>query len=153
MLDLAEKIVEVEYGATLDLGGQCLGRPHIDARCDLLHQCQYVAHPQYAAGVALGVEYLQPVDFLAGARKFDGRARDVAYRQGGATSRVAVGLGQDNAGQRQSLLEGKGRVGSVLSLHRVDDEQRLDRGQRLMQLPNLTHQRLVNCQATSGINQ
>jgi hypothetical protein len=100
----------------------------------LLDQRDDVAHAQDAAGMALGVEHLQAVDLLAGARELDGRAGDLPHRQRRAAARIAVGLGQDDAGQRQRLLEGLGGVDRVLALHGVDHEQGLDRVQDGMQL-------------------
>jgi uncharacterized protein YbjT (DUF2867 family) len=60
-----------------------------------------------------------------------------AHRQRRAAARVAVQLGQHDAGQRQRLLEGLGGVDRVLALHGVDDEQGLDRVQRGVQVLDL----------------
>ncbi len=58
-------------------------------------------------------------------------------RQRRAAARVAVELGQHHAGQRQRLVEGAGGVDRVLALHRVDDEQGLDRRELRVQRRDL----------------
>jgi hypothetical protein len=61
------------------------------------------------------------------AGELDRRAGDVTHRQRGAAARVAVELGQDDAGERQRSRNARAVLHGVLALHRVDHEQRLDR--------------------------
>ena len=86
----------------------------------------------------------RPSIFSDDAGELDRRAGDLAHRQRRAAARVAVELGQHHAGQRQRVLEGLGGVDRVLALHRIDDEQRLDRLQHRVQVADLGHQRLVD---------
>ena len=95
----------------------------------------------------------RPSIFSRRAGELDRRAGDLAHRQRRAAARIAVDLGQHDAGQRQRLLEGLGGVDRVLALHRIDDEQRLDRLQRRVQLADLGHQRLVDRQAAGGVDE
>ncbi len=94
-----------------------------------------------------------PSIFSRHAGELDRRAGDLPHRQRGAAARVAVELGQHDAGQRQRLLEGLGGVDRVLALHGIDDEQRLDRVERGVQLADLAHQRLVDGQPAGGVDQ
>ena len=52
------------------------------------------------------------------------------HRQRRAAARVAVGLGQDHAGQAQCIVECLGGVDRILPRHAVDDEQPLMRIER-----------------------
>ena len=69
----------------------------------------------------------RPVELLAGAGELDRLAGHLAHRERGAAARIAVELGQDDAGERQPLAERARHVDRVLALHRVHHEQRLDR--------------------------
>ena len=144
LLNLGQKIIEVKTGAAFDFGGQLLRRLDIHAGGDLLDQSDDIAHAQNAPGVALGVKHLQTVNFLAGAGKFDRRARNLAYRQGRTATRVAIDFGQDDAGQRQRFFEGLGGIDRVLALHGVDHKQGLNRLQGGVQGFDFGHQSLVN---------
>ena len=55
------------------------------------------------------------VDLLAGAQELDRQAGDRAHGQRRAAAAVAVGAGQDQAGQRQALVEGLGGAHRVLA--------------------------------------
>ena len=121
-----------------------MGGCHIDARGNLLHQGQYVAHAQHALRVAVGIEQLQTVHFFAGTRELDRHTGDLTHRQGRTTARIAVEFGQHNAGQWQCVFKCFGGVDRVLALHRVDYEQGFDGVQNLMQDLNFLHQGFVN---------
>ena len=93
------------------------------------------------------------IDFLAGARKLDRRPGDLAHRQRRTAARVAIQLGQHNAGEWQRFAKGLGRVGRVLALHGIDHEQGLHRLQFGVQALDLGHQGVVNRQATGRVHQ
>ena len=103
--------------------------------------------------MALGIEHLQAVDLFGDTGKLDGRAGDLPHRQRRTAARVAVELGQHNAGEGQRLLEGLGGVDRVLPLHRIDHEQGFNRVQRGVQVLDFFHQGFVNGQAAGRINQ
>ena len=96
---------------------------------------------------------LEAVELLAHADELDRRAGDRLHRQRGAAARVAVELGEHDAGERQRFLEGLGRVDRVLALHRVDDEQRFHRIEQRVQFGDLAHHLLVDRQAPGGVHQ
>ena len=139
--------------AAFDFFGHFLRRSHVHARGDLLDQRQNVAHAQHAAGVAFGVKDFQTVEFFRRTGKLDGRAGDVPHRQRRAAARVAVQLGQDDAGQRQGVFEGLGGVDGVLTLHGVDHKQGFNRVQHRVEFADLVHQHLVDTQTAGGIDQ
>ena len=153
LTQLGQEVVEVKAATALDLGGELLRRSHVHVGGDLLDQGNDVAHAQDAAGVTLGIKNLQAVDLLGHTGELDGHTGDVAHRQGRASARVAIGFGQDDAGQRQSVAEGLGRVDRVLTLHGIDHKQRLHRFEHAVELLDFAHQRFVNGQATSGVDQ
>ena len=76
----------------------------------------------------------RPSSFSRHAGELDRRAGDVAHRQRRAAARIAVELGEHDAGERQRVAERVRGVDRVLALHRIDDEQRLDRLHRRVQL-------------------
>ena len=119
----------------------------------MLDQGHDVAHAEDAARVAFGVEHFQAVDFFGCAREFDGRAGDLPHRQRRAAARVAVHLGEHDAGERQRLAEGFGGVGGVLALHGIDHEQSFHGLEGGVQGFDFLHQRFVNGQAACGVHQ
>ena len=110
-----------------------------------------VAHAEDAAGDALGVEGLEPVELFAGAEELDRHAGDGAHGQRRAAAAIAIDAGEDDAGERQALVEALGgstaswpvsasatsRVSCGLAMSR-------DRGR-------LAHQRLVDVLRPGGI--
>jgi hypothetical protein len=92
------------------------------------------------------------VGLLADAEELDRLAGDLADRQRRTAAGVAVGLGQDHAGQRQRVVEGLGGLGGVLAGHAVDHEQRLDRRQRAVQGLDLGHHVGVDGQPAGGVD-
>ncbi len=100
-----------------------------------------------------GMERLQGVGFLARTQELDRFAGDVAHRKRCATTGVAIGLGQHDAGQRQGVIECRSGVGRVLTGHGIDHEQgfvRLDRG---MHVANFRHHLCIDMQASGSIHQ
>ena len=107
----------------------------VDVLLGALDEREHVAHAEDPAGEAIGVEDLEGVGLLAGAHELDRHAGDGADRQRGTATGVAVDLGQDQArdgdhsGER--LRDGDG----LLAGHRIDDEQGLDRLDRVVRRP------------------
>ncbi len=126
---------------------------HIDTGRDLFNQRHDVTHAQDATGMALGIKDFQAVELFAGARKLDGRAGDLPHAERRAAARVAIGLGQDDAGQRQCFLESPGGVDRVLALHGIDHKQRFHRIEDGVQLLDFSHQGFINRQAAGRIDQ
>ena len=70
-----------------------------------------------------------------------------------AAARIAIHLGQDDAGDAELLVELVGRFHRVLPGHGVGHEQDFDRIQQCLQLLQLVHQLIVDVQAAGGIDQ
>ena len=119
---------------------------------NVFNQGQYVAHTQNAAGDTVGVERLEAVDFLADTDKFNRFAGYVAYGQCRTAARVAVHLGQHDAGQRQGFIKCLGSVYRILTQHRIDDEQSFNRANRRMKRFDFVHHLFIDCQTTGGID-
>ena len=153
LAQLIQEVAQVKTAATLDLGRELLGRGHVHTGGDLLDQRNDVAHAENATGVALGVEHLEAVDFFGHTGELDRRAGDVSHRQCRTAARIAVGFGEDDAGQRQGVAERLGGVDRVLTLHGVDHKQGLHRLEHAVQLLDFAHERFVDGQATGGIDQ
>ena len=117
----------------------------IDLALDLLDQADDVAHAENARRHALRVEGLERLGLLAHADEHDGLAGDLAHRQRRATARIAVGLGQDHAGEIERRAEGARRIHGVLAGHRVDDEQALGGSTAASISLHLVHQLSSTC--------
>ena len=77
----------------------------LDRRLGLLDQRQHVAHAEDPRGHPVGMEDLELVELLADRDELDRLAGDRLDRERGAAARVAVELRQDDAVERDPLLE------------------------------------------------
>jgi hypothetical protein len=118
----------------------------------LLDEREHVAHAEDARRHALGVEDVEVGELLAGGGEHDRLAGHVPHRQCGATARVAVELGQDDAGESDTFLERGGGRDGVLTDHRVDDEQRLVGLHGVPDAGGLGHQLRVDTEAARGVD-
>ncbi len=119
---------------------------HLDGRLGLLDQRQHVAHAEDARGHPVGVEVLELVELLADRRELHRLARDRAHRESGTAARVAVELREDDAVERDALVEGLRDGNGFLARHRVEHEQDVRGLGRLAHGRELLHQRLVDVQ-------
>jgi hypothetical protein len=117
----------------------------------MLTICRSCSHAEDPRRESRRDEGLERVDFLAGADELDRQAGDLAHGQGDTAARVAVGLRQDDARQRQRFVKRPRRVHGVLSRHRIDDEQRLAGAHERVQLARLAHHLRVDVQAARGV--
>ena len=122
LLQLVGEVLEVE-GALAHPVGDLLGLLLVDLEGGPLDQRDHVAHAEDAAGDALGVEILQPVELLAGAHELDRLAGDGAHGERRAAAAIAVDAGQHDAGDADLLVEGAGEIDRVLAGQRVGDQQ------------------------------
>ena len=83
--------------------------------------------PRMRPAMRAGVEFLQRVEFFAGADQLDRLVGDRAHRQRGAAAAVAVDAGEHDAGQADALVEGARQIDRVLAGERVGDQQHLVR--------------------------
>ena len=65
--------------------------------------------PRMREAMRSGWNGSRPVELLADAGELDRLAGDVAHRERRAAARIAVELGEDDAGERQALAEGAAR--------------------------------------------
>ena len=99
------------------------------------------------------MECFERVRLLADPEELDRLAGDVPHRQRRAAARVAVGLRQHDPRERQRGVERLGGMRRVLAGHAVHDEQRLDRGHRGVDPPDLLHHPLVDVEPARGIDE
>ncbi len=100
-----------------------------------------------------GWKGLEHVELFARAHEFDGLSGRRADREGCAAAGVAVELREHDAVDAECLVKGGGGVHSVLTGHRVDDEQDLGRLDGGLDALELVHQRFVDVQAACGIEE
>ena len=126
LLELGQEILQVELVLLQFLlePGRFL---FVEDRLGLFHQGEHVAHAQNARNKAIGVEDLQGVEFLAQADELDRLAGDRPDGKSGAAFGVAVQLGQDHAGDTQSVVESAGDVDRFLAGHGVGHEEDFQR--------------------------
>jgi hypothetical protein len=98
------------------------------------------------------VEQVELVDLLARGREGDRLADHLLDRQGGATTGVAVELGEDDTVERQGGVEGLGHGHRVLAGHGVDDQERVVGARRLGDAADLVHHLGVDGQAAGGVD-
>ena len=77
---------------------------------------------------------------------------DRADRERGAAARVAVDLGQDEAGHGDRVGEPLGDGHGLLAGHRVDDQQGLDRLDGRVDRADLVHERVVDREPARGVD-
>ena len=119
----------------------------------LFDEREDVAHAEDAVGGAVGMERLERVELLAHAHELQRLAGDVADGERRAAARIAIHLGEDDAGDAQPLVELVGRFDGVLAGHGVGHEEDLDRVELLFELLQLGHEIVVDMQAAGGIHQ
>ncbi len=124
----------------------------IDIALCVLDQGQHIAHVEDAGGHAIGIKALQSVHFFAGANKFDRFSSDVAYGKRCATARVAIQLGQDDAGQRESVVKSPRCVDCILPLHGIDDKQGFDGFECCVQRADFGHHGFVDTKAPRSVD-
>ena len=152
LVQLFAEVVEVEGFAFRHLGGEFARFCFVHLVFEVFDEAEDVAHAEDARGDAVGVEGFECVGFFANAEEFDRFAGDVADGECRATACVTVDFREDDAGQRQYVVKGFGGVGGVLTGHAVHHEEGFDRVQQAVQVADFVHQRVVNVQATGGID-
>ena len=148
---LREEVLEVEVGL-LHLLGQTLGFLVVDDLLGLLDEGDDVTHAQDTLGHAVGVERVEVRRLFTRAHVADRDARDGLHRQRGATTGVAVELGQDDAGEGRGFVELGGYVDGLLAEGGVGDEEDLVRLEGVADAADFLHQVAVDLQATGGVD-
>src|SRR3954470_2435394 len=150
-LELLEEVLERELVAAqlaLELARLVL----LELALGLLDERHHVAHAEDALRHALGVEALELVELLPHAGEQDRLAGDRLDAERRAATGVAVELRHQHAVELDGRRELLGDVHGVLAGHRVDDEQDVVRLDRLADLDELAHERLVDVQAAGGVD-
>ena len=117
----------------------------------LFDQRQNVAHAENAAGHAVGMKLLELIDLLADSREDDRLSHNLTHRQRGASAGIAVKLGEDHAGDIQTLVVGPRRAHSVLSGHGVSNEENLLGLEDLLEPLQLVHELVVDMKPPCGV--
>ena len=90
--------------------------------------------------------------FSPDAQEHDRLAGDLPHRQRRAAARIAVRLGEDDAGQIERGTEGARGVDRVLAGHGIDHEQPLGGADGGVDVAHLRHQLLVDVQPAGGVD-
>ena len=151
-IELFAHVGEIELALAHLLGGahRLFG---VDIGGGFLDQRDDVAHAENAAGDARRVEFLQRVEFFAGADQLDRLVGDRAHRQRRAAAAVAVDAGEHDAGQADALVEGARQIDRVLAGQRVGDQQHFVRIGGALDLGRLVHHLVVERGAAGGVEQ
>ena len=98
------------------------------------------------------MEDLELIDLLADGGELDRLAGDRLDGERGAAARVAVELRQDDAVERDPLLERLGDVDRLLTRHRIEDEEDVERLDGVADARELVHQRLVDVEPAGRVD-
>src|SRR3954469_15084864 len=150
-LELLEEVVERELVAAqlaLELEGLVL----LELLLGLLDERHDIAHAEDPLRHPLRVEALELVELLPHAGEQDRLARDRLDAERRAAARVAVELRHHDPVELDGGRELLRDVHRVLAGHRVDDEQDVVRPDRLADVDELAHERLVDVQAAGGVD-
>src|SRR5438552_10438102 len=118
-----------------------------------LDEREDVAHAEDARSDALRVEGLERVQLLARACEHDRLAGDGAQRERRTAARIALDLGEHDAGDREPPREALGRRDRVLPGHGVGDEEHLVRRERRHHALELAHELVVDRLPPGGVDQ
>ncbi len=123
----------------------------VESGLGLFDQAQHVAHAQNAPAESIRREDFEAVNLLAHAEELDRHARHRAHGDGRAAARVAVHLGQDQAGQAKLLVEAVGDAHRFLAGHRVGHQQNFVRRGPLFDGQHFGHHHRVNLQTSGSV--
>ena len=155
LLDLlhgGEEVLEV-HAFLADLPLHLLRFVGVEGALRLFDERDDVALLEDAAGHALGMELLERIGLLADADVLDRLLRHAVDGERRAAARVAVHLGEDDAGDVEPRVEALRDLHRVLAGHAVGDEQDLVRLDRRLEALELGHHRVVDLQAAGGIDE
>src|SRR5579884_3385465 len=97
------------------------------------------------------MERLEAIGLLARPQKLDGDSGDLANRERGASSSIAVDLGEDEPGQRYAFMKLLRHADGVLAGHGVRDQQGLGGARESANLAKLFHHGVINMQPTGRV--
>src|SRR5712691_2816149 len=99
----------------------------IDLGLYLLDELEHIAHSQNALGNPVGIERFYRVVPLTHADELNWLTGHFLYRERRPSARIALHLSQHNAGEPDPIVEFLRGSNSVLTGHRIGDEQNLCR--------------------------
>ena len=118
----------------------------VDRLLGLLDERQHVAHAEHPRNDPIRVKQLEILEPLAAADKRDRDADHGYHRQRRAAARVAIELGQHDAGHADAAVEFAGALDRVLPGHRVRDVEQVRRLHRGLDRLQFVHQLVVDVQ-------
>ena len=150
-LELVEHIVEGEFAAG-HLLFEALRLLDVDSLLRFFDKRDDVAHSENPACDSLRMERLEILSLLARADKKNRLVRYRLERKRRTAPRVGIEFREDYASKPELLVKAFRDVDGILAGHRVRDENRLDRGNSLLHIDELSHHRLVNLEASGRID-
>ena len=124
---LLTEVIQIETAGLSHAVSDLLRLFGVDIRCDIAHQSDDVAHAENAARHGFRIKRIEAVELFARTDELDRLTGHLADRKRRAAAGVTVHLREDDAGERQPVVENFCRVDCVLAHHRVDHEERFDR--------------------------
>ena len=125
MPQLVAKIFEREAVAGEGFRSHLLRFLLVDLRFCALNQREDIAHAEDSRDDAVRMERLQRIVLFAHTDELDRLPGDLPDGERSPATGVAVHLGEDDAGERELLVEFIGGADRILSSHGVGDEQNL----------------------------
>ena len=150
LLHLREEVLQVEVRLA-HLFRHALGVRLIDILLRLLHERNDVAHAEDARDEPVRIKDLEVLRLLAGADELDRHTRDRLDGQRRAAARIAVELGEDQAGETEGVVKRLGDIHRLLPERAVGDEEDFIGLHRRLEALHFLDQPGVNLQATGRV--
>ena len=123
----------------------------VDVLLGGLHEPDDVSHAQDSPGHALRGERVEVLDLLSRSQEKNRGPGDLLQAHRRAATRIAVHLREDDARERQALVEGLGGLHRVLAGHGIDHQDLVVGLGGRRDLGHLVHEQLVHVQPARGI--
>ncbi len=153
LLERLEEVLQVELAAAEHLLLEALRRLHIDRLLSPLDEADDIAHLEDPSRHSFRIEDREVLHPLADADELDRHAEHAVDRERRAAARIAVHLGEDDAGQADRFVESLGDPDGFLPGHPVGHQKNLQRRRLRLHRSKLLHQRLIRLQAPGRIEQ
>ena len=109
--------------------------------------------PRMRLAARSGWNGFEGVELFADTDELQRLSGDVADRQRRAAARIAIHLGEDDAGDAEPLVELVGALDGVLPGHGVGHEEDLDGIELFLELLQFHHQVVVDVETSGGVDQ
>lgn len=151
---MVELVPEVVEGEVIEprFRGKPLAALVVERVLGTLDEREDIAHAEHPGHEAIGLERLEILRALADADERDGHADHADHRQRGTTARIAVHLGENDAGRADPMVELTRALDGILAGHGVGDIEPIGGIDGGLDRLQFGHEVVVDVQAARGID-